>query len=685
MKQGLLFLSFFLMIHFFTSAQEVNSDTPGRLTHGMTPDEMLRIHEIGRGFVETSPPAGQPRNIAEYNRMQGVVVAYVTDASSGSSYFGIPFDLIKEMAKSVTVTTLVENNSKKTEVIQKYLTNGIDTSHCNFLIAPLNSYWTRDYGPWFAAYQTDSIGIVDFPYNRPRPKDDEVPKTVAGMLGIRWFGMNVIHTGGNYMCDGLGTAASTELVWEENPGLSHIQIAQKVQDYLGIDSYQVRPDPNGTYIDHIDCWGKFLAEDKILIRKVLPSHSQYSQIEAAAAFWTTQICPYGYPYKVFRVMTPNDQPYTNSVILNHKVLVPFKNSTWDDSAKAAYQAAMPGYEVYGFTALSSASWASTDALHCRVMGLADIGSLYIKHLPLWGDHPSEQDYIIDAEIVAYSHQPIKMDSVLIYYKVSNGPYHILPMQNTSGNHVTGVIPKQPGGSTIRYYLFAADASGRRETCPLIGPGDPFTFNTVYTDITAVPDTVWFNTPEEAFNGKNVVIHNLTAAPKTIADIQPSGTFWWIDPWPVVTLPHIVDSGDSVQLTLHAPVTGKNFFQGYLNDSMKIVSALDTHKVIIMVNADLISSERDIQGNELSVCNHPNPFTEKTTISYRINNFAQLRMEIFDWSGKRIRTLKIGTPVSPGSLEWKGDNDKGVLLPGGIYFLRITSEKLSLSRKMVLIR
>ncbi len=678
MKQGFLFISFYFLFVVFASGQESEYNTPGTLTHWLTPGEKLRLNEIGRGFIETAPPDGPVRNIAEFNRVLGALVRYP---------LGVPISLIKEMAEDITVTTIVASTSQKNTVTQQYVTNGVDTSHCDFLIAPTDSYWTRDYGPWFVSYAPDSIAIVDFPYNRPRPNDDAVPVKVAQALGIRWFGMNLIHTGGNYMTDGTGNSSSTELVWEENPSLSHSQVADKVHDYLGIETYQVRPDPNGTYIDHIDCWGKFLAQDKILIRKVPATHPQYSQIEAAAEFWTTQICPYGYPYKVFRVMTPNNQPYSNSVILNNKVLIPFMNSSWDDSAKAVYQAAMPGYEIIGFLGNPGTPWESTDALHCRVMGIADIGMLYINHIPLSGNQPCESDYMINADLIVCSHQPVITDSVLIYYSVNNGPYHIVFMDNTAGNHYTGLIPKQPGGSIIRYYLFAADESGRRETCPLIGPGDPFQFNTVYTDITAIPDTIWFNTADEAMNGRNLTIHNYTGSEKTIVDVESSGMYWWIDPWPVVTLPYNVDPGDSLELTIHAPVVVKNGMTTYFKDTMNIVSALGIHQVIIMINSDLLNGKQDLSGKENLeyLSNQPNPFTGRTTIFYQLPRSSDVSLEIYDWSGNRVKSIRVSGNSASGSVEWTGLDEDEMALPGGMYFLKVSNGKQRLMRKMVLIR
>ena len=52
---------------------------------------------------------------------------------------------------------------------------------------------------------------------------------------------------------------------------------------------------------------------------------------------------YGEPWQIFRAYTPSNQPYTNSLILNEKVLVPIMNSSWDDDALAVYEDALPGY------------------------------------------------------------------------------------------------------------------------------------------------------------------------------------------------------------------------------------------------------------------------------------------------------------------------------------------------------
>lgn len=662
-------------------AQDTLTESKPALRHTMTPEEYARRHEIGRNFIETPPPIGPVRNVAEYDRMQGALIRYP---------FGIPISLIKEMATDVMVTTIVASQTQKTTVLNQYVANGVDTSHCNFLIAPTDSYWTRDYGPWFATDSSNQIGIVDFPYNRPRPNDDEIPKLFAAMLGIPWYGMNVITAGGNYMTDGLGISSSTDLVYVENPTQTSQQVNDKMFDYLGIENFRVVPDPNiSSTIDHIDCWGKFLGPDKILIRQVLPTDPEYNALENQATYWASQICSYGYNYRVFRVKTPQDQPYTNSVILNNKVLVPFMNSAWDDSAKAAYEAAMPGYTVNGFIASGSSGWLSTDALHCRVMGVADVGLLYIRHIPLSGVKPCESDYQVSATILASSQMPVIEDSVRIHYRVNGGPYQVVLMTSQSSSDYSGFIPKQSAGSLVEYYLSAADESGRSETMPLIGAADPFKFTTNYTNLTPVPDTLWFLTPDDCLNGKITQLHNYLTNRITLDTIQQYGNSlpWMVDSVSVPGYPSLIDPGDSVAVRVRVPIVvallpGMTFYK----DSLEYTTSAGSNYVIIMINDDLLSKINEAQTHNEIGDPYPNPFKDHITIPLSLDKREQIRIEIVDINGRLITTLWDGmAEAGKRFISWDGTDNAGNQVCSGIYLLKFTTRAKSDIQKLLLIR
>lgn len=540
MKTNLLRLTavlIILSIAFSISAQEPGRYPAKRLTHQMTPEEAQNRHLIGRDFVQTDPPPGAIISLGEFERAKGALIAYP---------FGIPMTVIREMARDAIVTTLVTGLSQENTVRSQYTAAGVNLEHCNFIYAQSDSYWTRDYGPWFVAYGDNQVGIVDFPYNRPRPNDDEVPKEVADALGIPWFGMNVIHTGGNYMSDSYGNASSTMIAYSENPDQTTAQVDQKMQAYLGVNDYHVLEDPNNTYIDHIDCWGKYLATNKVLIRSVPQGHPQYDEIEATAAYFASLTTPWNSPYEVYRVNTPQNQPYTNSFIFNDKVFVPIMGSQYDEPALEVYRLAMPGYKVFGIIGLPGEPWESTDALHCRTHEMADPEMLRIRHIPLLGNAPQNDSYSFAANIAAYSGAEVIADSALFYYRVNPNPYtpyEALAMTNTMGTNWSVTIPAPEYGSTVQYYIHAADAGGRSENHPFIGKPDPHEFYVgeqlfaqaetnpqlmEFTAMQALTDIQSLNLSNTGELGLNYFISLSTEAYDTIArnlTNSPAATAW----------------------------------------------------------------------------------------------------------------------------------------------------------------
>ena len=378
-----------------------------KLTHRMSDEEKAKmpayLEELA-GRLQAAPP-GPIRNIAEFEPMRGVLVAYP---------LGIPVSLVAQMSQDAIVTTIVDNSSQETTVRNYYSSNSVNLANCDFIHAPHDSYWTRDYGPWFVTDGNGAISIVDFTYNRPRYNDNAIPSEVATFLGISLYSMDLVQAGGNYMTDGENISVSTDLVWDENSSLTHTQIAQRMEDNLGITTYHVTDDPLDDYIKHVDCWGKYLATDKIMIASVPTSDYRYSDYEAIATYFQNQASPYGTNYRVYRVHAPDDQPYTNSLILNTKVFVPITGSAADSAAITAYENAMPGYTVTGV----SGSWQSTDALHCRTKGIADTDMLYINHMPLLGDKPVQANYTVTADLIPYSGNGIDTSNIKVYYKVS---------------------------------------------------------------------------------------------------------------------------------------------------------------------------------------------------------------------------------------------------------------------------
>ena len=441
----------------FLNAENINSQ---ELPIGLTDFEKNNINlllEMGR---ETPPPTQPTRNIAEFERMSGVLIRYP---------LGVSLDIVRELSEDVVVYCLV-SSSEQITAFNSFNNNNINMENIEFVIGPTDSYWTRDYGPWWVVDGNREVGIVDFTYNRPRLNDNNAPLKTSEYLDVPYYAVDVVHCGGNYMTDGQGIGASSSLVYEEN-NLESENIDSLMKTYYGIDTYHVIQDPNDTYIDHIDCWGKYLSPTKIMIREVPTNHPQYNEIESVANYFLESLTNWGDNWDVHRVWTPNDQPYTNSIIVNEKILVPVMNSNWDDDALSAYEAAMPGYEIIGF----SGAWESTDALHCRVKGIPDVDMLQLFHHPLLDTVSSFQNegYQLSIDVDALSGMGIITGSVKVFWKNSEMSfYDSIPLYSSvvpeMPNTYSGFIPAQVFSSDIKYFIQASDSSGRNEAHPLAG-------------------------------------------------------------------------------------------------------------------------------------------------------------------------------------------------------------------------
>ena len=79
--------------------------------------------------------------------------------------------------------------------------------------------------------------------------------------------------------------------------------------------------------------------------------------------------------------------------------------------------------------------------------------------------------------------------------------------------------------------------------------------------------------------------------------------------------------------------------------------------------------------------YPNPFRSSATITYSLPNPSEIRIEVFDLLGKRVRMLEKGFKSS-GEHEITFD---ATGLPSGVYFYTLSAGDFSQTRKMVVLR
>jgi len=85
-------------------------------------------------------------------------------------------------------------------------------------------------------------------------------------------------------------------------------------------------------------------------------------------------------------------------------------------------------------------------------------------------------------------------------------------------------------------------------------------------------------------------------------------------------------------------------------------------------------------------NYPNPFNPSTTLSFELPAASQLRVEIYNALGHRVRLLHEGTlPAGAHQLSWDGRSDAGETAPTGLYFARFQSGNDLRTLKMVMMK
>ncbi len=97
-------------------------------------------------------------------------------------------------------------------------------------------------------------------------------------------------------------------------------------------------------------------------------------------------------------------------------------------------------------------------------------------------------------------------------------------------------------------------------------------------------------------------------------------------------------------------------------------------------------------------NYPNPFNPSTTIAFELPEFSTVALRVYDLMGQKVRTIlegdlppgSYGTAAGRPGFRWFGDDENGVPVASGVYFVRMeahgkSGSSTALTRKMMLMR
>jgi len=309
------------------------------------------------------------------------------------------------------------------------------------------------------------------PGSRGWEEDDDTNIDFANQMNWDIQDLPLYWTGGNFMTDGYGMGFSTELMVNEN-NMNDDEFINIVEEYLNIDSYYIFNNPNEESIQHIDCLAKLVDSETIIIKQVPESSPEYDCMEDFANSFYELNTFYGRAFNIHRIYCPeiNAGPwevnpvaaYTNSLILNSKVLVPQYGIPEDIQALQTYQDAMPGYDVIGFNHAIGNPWYSEDALHCRTIGVFNPDMIHISHKSIRDEELINNEMIyIEVEIIDYSNSDTNLQSVILHWKYSaeDGPFGEVALNLELNNIYIGTFPVLNSNSLIEYFITATNITG----------------------------------------------------------------------------------------------------------------------------------------------------------------------------------------------------------------------------------
>lgn len=468
------------------SAQEI-------LPKGLTPQEQSLISSYQFSGINLTPPPSQPvRTAAQWEEVEYLVLGW------SSGYQDIQRQIVAAAVDECKVLIATTNQV----AVENYLSsNGIDLTNVEFINAPTNSIWIRDYaGNTVYTNDVGELALVDWIYNRPRPLDNVIPTYHADYLDIPLYvtdtaPADLVNTGGNFMSDGMGNAFASKLILTENQagnpyGVSaktEAQIDQIMQDYMGIQSYRKMEVLPYDGIHHIDMHMKLLDEETILVSEYPDGVADGPQIIENINYITSTFqTPFGNDYEIKWIPAPPSsggqypdnggayRTYTNAIILNKSVLVPTYRPEVDAEAIQIWEEVMPGYRIVPIDVDNPEEPLinSSGAIHCitHTIGVAD---------PLWILHEKLRNVStttgipVEAQI---KHISGVAQAKVFWRQSDETTFQEVSMTNVSEDNWLAELTVPADSEEIDYYIWAEANSGKSIARPMPAPEGFWTFN-----------------------------------------------------------------------------------------------------------------------------------------------------------------------------------------------------------------
>jgi agmatine deiminase len=319
---------------------------------------------------------------AEWEPHEATWIAWPHNHSDWPGRFApIPWiygEIVRHLSRVERVRILVRDRALEQQARRILRRVGAQMDAVEFVEAPTNRVWTRDYGPIFVKNKSGRLGLTWWRFNAWAKYSDfdwdaEIPDRIALRLNRPLWQLDMVLEGGSIDVNGAGLLLTTEEcllspIQARNPGMPPAQIERMFRDYLGVrqviwlQSGIAGDDTHG----HVDDIARFVAKDTVVAAwesdSLDPNHGPLRdnwRILRAAGVHVIKL-PMPRPLVFSGRRLPAS--YANFYIANKLVLVPTFNDSNDRVALSILAKAFPGREVVGIHSVELI-W-GLGALHC---------------------------------------------------------------------------------------------------------------------------------------------------------------------------------------------------------------------------------------------------------------------------------------------------------------------------------
>ncbi len=349
-----------------------------------------RLHRLPEGLrtprpplPKVPPPGVEIVNPAEFCRADAMIISWTSWHAQELT------DMCLAVAADDRVFCCVNSSTEQSQANAQLTAAGVNMANVDFFLTANGSVWIRDYGP-FCAYDDGQLAISDYFYGIGG-SIDAIPVYIAQEEGLPWYRSNLTHHGGNHITDGNGMGFFSDNLTAFNTGWTWEEIEDEMAAYLGLESLVVFGTMAGDMTGHCDMFVKLLNDTLFVVGEYAEPGDAVGDDAAflddlAATLGDLKNLDGRY-FEVRRIpMNPIDatydynRTYTNSLIVNDKVLVPIYDTVSDAPALQVYADCMPDHEIVGIDSQDVIQYLG--AIHCISNTLHHANPLIIQHEPL---------------------------------------------------------------------------------------------------------------------------------------------------------------------------------------------------------------------------------------------------------------------------------------------------------------